>query len=1012
MRVAARVCVRRWVGAPGTALLPEALWARLAPAAHDGTEALVVLVRTASGARVVAATRGRWEAGAGVGMDGDAERLEEDAIYVPPASGLADGAPAALRAVRAAAVALDRIVVAGELRAGRAALRGVVERGAPACGQAACVVLDTAPLLCGAVAPHTAVCLVPPHALALPPASPRDAPPSPAPSPPPSPAPASSAPAPSPTASPSPAAVSSPSRAAPLLLSSFVRPAAPPPAPPPLALRPLAAPAASLTPAPAARDELLEALVSPAQLRALHLFSGSWVRVAPPPPLAHLALPAPDAPPPPLAALRLYADRSLSADGLHVPPSVAARLASPSVHVALLAASDAALPAALPLATRVVIARLRTPASSGHASYAAPLRALFARARPVAAGELLAVRHRGAPLFFRVTRIEPPAPLALLDPARSALVAEGALNAPLPPGLLPFLAPPPRSLPAPLYARGALPAALDALLAPAASPLAPPLALRPSALIVAPRGSGVRAAVRAACERQGLHMHEASCLALAPPPGAPSAAPAASALRRVFAVAAESAPCVLLLRHAAALDAVALRAAQAASPAPSAVLAVVESTDGLPPALRALFLHELPVAPPDEPERLAALQQLTARLPLARDASLADVAAQSASLVLRDLRALVAHAAHAALRGFVGRAAGGVLCADDDDADDATRDLFAATRPCVTGAHLGAALAAVQATHQGAVARIPRVTWADVGGLGAAKAELLDTVQLPLRMPHLFAAGLRKRSGVLLYGPPGTGKTLLAKAVATECALNFMSVKGPELINMYVGESERNVREVFRKARAARPCVVFFDELDSLAPNRGRGADSGGVADRVVSQLLTELDGLAKAAATDVFVIGATNRPELLDPALLVPGRFDRLVYLGVPAEPATRLSVLAALTRKFRLGPGVDLAALAGRCPATFTGADCYALCAQALVQALKRRVAALEARLVLAAASGDEAAAERRRLLAAEGSVEVCAEDFEAALASVRPSLSRDELARYDALHAKHRLTTGTKP
>jgi peroxin-6 len=144
---------------------------------------------------------------------------------------------------------------------------------------------------------------------------------------------------------------------------------------------------------------------------------------------------------------------------------------------------------------------------------------------------------------------------------------------------------------------------------------------------------------------------------------------------------------------------------------------------------------------------------------------------------------------------------------------------------------------------------------------------------------------------MLLYGPPGTGKTLLAKAIATECGLNFISVKGPELLNMYVGESERNVRAVFERARAARPCVLFFDEMDSLAPARGHGSDGGGVMDRVVSQLLTELDGMGKSA--DVFIVGATNRPDLLDPALLRPGRLDRCVYLGVSENHDQQLRIL-----------------------------------------------------------------------------------------------------------------------
>ncbi len=170
--------------------------------------------------------------------------------------------------------------------------------------------------------------------------------------------------------------------------------------------------------------------------------------------------------------------------------------------------------------------------------------------------------------------------------------------------------------------------------------------------------------------------------------------------------------------------------------------------------------------------------------------------------------------------------------------------------------------------------KIPNVTWDDVGGLASVKDEILDTIQLPLEHPELFSDGLKKRSGILLYGPPGTGKTLLAKAVATSCSLNFFSVKGPELLNMYIGESEANVRRVFQKARDAKPCVIFFDELDSVAPKRGNQGDSGGVMDRIVSQLLAELDGMSGGSeGSDVFVIGATNRPDLLDPALLRPGR-------------------------------------------------------------------------------------------------------------------------------------------
>jgi peroxin-6 len=197
--------------------------------------------------------------------------------------------------------------------------------------------------------------------------------------------------------------------------------------------------------------------------------------------------------------------------------------------------------------------------------------------------------------------------------------------------------------------------------------------------------------------------------------------------------------------------------------------------------------------------------------------------------------------------------------------------------------------------------KIPNVGWDDVGGLTHVKEAVMETIQLPLARPELFAKGMKKRSGILFYGPPGTGKTLLAKAIATEFSLNFFSVKGPELLNMYIGESEANVRRVFQRARDARPCVVFFDELDSVAPKRGNQGDSGGVMDRIVSQLLAELDGMSdgEEGGGGVFVIGATNRPDLLDQALLRPGRFDKMLYLGISDTHEKQRTILEALTRK-----------------------------------------------------------------------------------------------------------------
>ncbi len=311
--------------------------------------------------------------------------------------------------------------------------------------------------------------------------------------------------------------------------------------------------------------------------------------------------------------------------------------------------------------------------------------------------------------------------------------------------------------------------------------------------------------------------------------------------------------------------------------------------------------------------------------------------------------------------------------------------------------------------------KIPEVKWEDVGGLGDARQEITDLIQLPLLHPELFTddsgeGGGGGRSGILLYGPPGTGKTLLAKAVATECNLNFISVKGPELLDMYVGESERKVRAVFELARTASPSVLFFDELDSLAPQRGRGSDGGGVMDRVVSQLLTELSGVQELDASKrVFVIGATNRPDLLDQSLLRPGRFDRLVYLGVSSNHDDRAKIIRALSRKFALHQDVDLDAVAQLCPQNFTGADFSAVCSEAMGSALRRRVEALQRQVDEVNANDLYSSGECTPFSLLESmsddelQIVVTMEDYIAAAKSVVPSVSPDELAHYERLRAQ---------
>ncbi|CAK9831123.1 Peroxisome assembly factor 2 [Anthophora retusa] len=272
--------------------------------------------------------------------------------------------------------------------------------------------------------------------------------------------------------------------------------------------------------------------------------------------------------------------------------------------------------------------------------------------------------------------------------------------------------------------------------------------------------------------------------------------------------------------------------------------------------------------------------------------------------------------------------------------------------------------------------RVPKVFWEDIGGLANLKHEIMRRIQLPLMNALGFG-----QSGLLLYGPPGTGKTLLAKAVATEYQLHFLSVKGPEVLNMYVGQSEKNVRQVFERARAAAPCIIFFDELDSLAPNRGRSGDSGGVMDRVVSQLLAEMDGLD--CSNSIFIIGATNRPDLIDPALLRPGRFDKLLYVGIHSDRESQLNVLKALTRKFTFREnGDELEKLVDQLPDHTTGADLYSVCSNAWLNAARR---------VLNSCNDDSNEVELNEPIAVE------LEDFLKAIRELNPSVSKEEAEKY---------------
>ncbi|MEM2462485.1 MAG: AAA family ATPase, partial [Archaeoglobaceae archaeon] len=276
---------------------------------------------------------------------------------------------------------------------------------------------------------------------------------------------------------------------------------------------------------------------------------------------------------------------------------------------------------------------------------------------------------------------------------------------------------------------------------------------------------------------------------------------------------------------------------------------------------------------------------------------------------------------------------------------------------------------------------IPRVSWEDIGGLENAKQELKEAVEWPLKFPEVFrVTNIKPPKGILLYGPPGTGKTLLAKAVANESNANFISVKGPELLSKWVGESEKHVRDMFRKARQVAPAIIFFDEIDSLAPRRGGIGDSH-VTERVVSQLLTELDGLEELR--DVVVIAATNRPDLVDPALLRPGRIERHVYIPPPDKEA-RKEIFRIHLRGKPLNEDVSIEELAEKSEG-YSGADIEAVCREAGMLAIRE---------ALANVRDPKEAAE------IAGKIKITKRHFEEAFKKVKPSLTSEDLRRYENL------------
>jgi len=365
------------------------------------------------------------------------------------------------------------------------------------------------------------------------------------------------------------------------------------------------------------------------------------------------------------------------------------------------------------------------------------------------------------------------------------------------------------------------------------------------------------------------------------------------------------------------------------------VMAATNRPNSIDPALRRFgrFDREVDIGIPDAIGRLEILRIHTKNMKLCVEGDdkvdLEQIAAETHGYVGSDLAALCSEAALQQIREKMD-----LIDVEEDTIEAEVLDQLAVTQDNFRFALDTGNPSALRET----VVEVPNVSWDDIGGLEATKRELKELVQYPVEHPEKFLKfGMSPSRGVLFYGPPGCGKTLLAKAIANECQANFISVKGPELLTMWFGESESNVRECFDKARAAAPCVLFFDELDSIATKRGgNSGDGGGAADRVINQVLTEMDGVG--SKKNVFIIGATNRPDIIDPAVMRPGRLDQLLYIPLP-DLDSRVSILKANLRKSPVSEDVDLAYLASQTEG-FSGADLTEICQRAVKFAIRENI------------------------------------------------------------------------
>jgi len=367
------------------------------------------------------------------------------------------------------------------------------------------------------------------------------------------------------------------------------------------------------------------------------------------------------------------------------------------------------------------------------------------------------------------------------------------------------------------------------------------------------------------------------------------------------------------------------------------VIGATNRPGALDPALRrpGRFDREVEIGVPDKPGRHEILQIHTRGMPLAQDVDLKKLSEMTHGYTGADLASLARETAMKALRRYLPE-----INLEEERIPPSVLEKMEVRMEDFINAYKEITPTAMREVY----IEVPTIHWTDIGGLEEVKQELREAVEWPIKNPEIFKRmGIRPPKGILLSGPPGCGKTLLARAVATESEANFITIKGPEVFSKWVGESEKAIREVFRKARMAAPAVIFFDEFDSLVPGRGRGYADSGVSERVISQLLTEMDGIM--TLEDVVIIAATNRPDIVDPAVLRPGRFDRLIYVNEPDERA-RLEIFKLYTKDMPLAKDVDIQHLAS-VTKNYSGADIEALCREAAMNALRRDVNSKETTL-----------------------------------------------------------------